>query len=323
MERRALYNSLRMNWLLDPKEPVEIWQVEDYRSFTPEQLFQNLQDLGIALDKMQFQALSEQFDSPEELADYVANEKSEDQADKIYLIIFELWRRLIPEKQSFSVFCDELDHQIMLYDSGQTATVESLEDTLANLQVILDENVDSGANPRELFASVVNGCAQDVESFLYDFIQTQIEHQNYNYAQELIEGFRPYVKDEKWFELLEAEVRFPTDREVALQIMERLVRGKNKDSELSFNLEVLAFLSKSGEEKLFKTVIKHTLTVLEIEEDFLDLLHICSDFFHYLDQDEKEAKVQALIQNRAQIDSGTPFQDEDPLAKELLKIINS
>ena len=117
--------------------------------------------------------------------------------------------------------------------------------------MILDENVDSGANPHELFTSVVNGCAQDVESFLYDFIQTQIEHQNNNYAQELIEGFRPFVKDEKWFELLEAEVLFPTDREAALQIVERLLRGKNKENELSFNLEVLA-LSKSGEEKRLK-----------------------------------------------------------------------
>ena len=31
-ERRALYNSLRMHWLLDPNMAVEPWQVEDYRS---------------------------------------------------------------------------------------------------------------------------------------------------------------------------------------------------------------------------------------------------------------------------------------------------
>ena len=34
IERRALYNLMRMNWQIDPSLPAEPWQVEDYRVFT-------------------------------------------------------------------------------------------------------------------------------------------------------------------------------------------------------------------------------------------------------------------------------------------------
>lgn len=323
MERKALYNSLRMSVLLDPGVSYEPWQVEDYRALSTDELFLRLEKLGLKLDKTAFFKLSEEYETPEEFADSLANTDSPELADKFYLIIFELWRRLVPEKQSLSIFCDELDYQIQRYDSGHDEVSEGIEDAFANLEMILDENSDSGANPKELFNSVAAGCANDVESFLYDLIQTQIDHQNFTYATELIEGFLPYVPDSRWLEFFKAQVLFESDREESLKLIEQLMRGKNKGSDLELNLEMLAFLSKSGEDKLFKSLIKQTLPILEVEEDFVDLASIAADFCHYGDEDEKEKKVLELIDRRAKIAHDSLFQENDPQAKELLKILNS
>lgn len=323
MERRALYNSLRMNALLDPQSSYEQWQIEDYRALSLEDLFLRLEKLGLKMDKTIFSNLAERYETPEDLSDSIAKELDPEEDDKVYLIIFELWRRLVPEKQSLSIFCDELDYRIQKYDAGLPEANEGVEDSLANLEMILDENSDNGANPQELFHSVLAGCANDVENFLYDFIQEHIEHQNFTYASELIEGFLPYVSDTKWLEFFKAQALFESDREAAIKIMEQLMKGKNKNADLELNLEMLAFLSKSGEEKLFKSLAKQTIPLLEVEEDFQDFASITADFCHYSDKDEKEKEVLELIEKRVKIPPNTPFQEEDLQAKELLKILNN
>ncbi len=57
-------------------------------------------------------------------------------------------RRLIPEKQSLTIFCDELDHQIDLYDSNMLENMDALEDCLDNLQGLLNKNTDEGPNQK-------------------------------------------------------------------------------------------------------------------------------------------------------------------------------
>jgi hypothetical protein len=322
MERRALYNSLRMSWQLDSQIAVQPWQVENYRNLSFDELFNRFQNYRINIDRMTFLQLAENCDSPEELADLLMQEEEqEDNYDKIYLIVFELWRRLIPEKQSLSIFCDELDYQIALYDTGQAETSEGIQDALANLQILLDENADKGVNGKNLFASISQGCANDIEDFLYDFTQVQVEHQNYLYAQELIEGFSPYVSDQKWFALLQAEILYATDRDGSIKLIESLI--KKKDQELEFNFEVLAFLAKSGDEKLFKSLAKQTFALLELEEDFIDLANICADYFHYSDNDKNELAIQQFLTTREHKPSDAPFAQNDVHAKELLKILNS
>ena len=44
IDRKALYNLLRLNWLRDPSLDVEPWQVEDYRHLELETLYERLQD---------------------------------------------------------------------------------------------------------------------------------------------------------------------------------------------------------------------------------------------------------------------------------------
>ena len=51
LERRALYNSLRMNWLIDPTIQADAWQVEDYRLMSYKAIFDRLKEKGVHLDR--------------------------------------------------------------------------------------------------------------------------------------------------------------------------------------------------------------------------------------------------------------------------------
>ncbi len=114
---RALYNLLRGNWLEDPSISVENWQVEDYRILSDQELFDRLQELEISLKLETFSAFAQESDGPEELVDLLTGpEYSAAQIEKIYLLIFELWRRKLPDRQTLSIFCDELDHLIDQFD---------------------------------------------------------------------------------------------------------------------------------------------------------------------------------------------------------------
>ncbi len=322
IERRALYNSLRMNWLWNPSLPVEQWQVENYRSFSIEMLFERLNKFQIVLDKANFLALVENAESPEDLTDDLLadSELDNETQDRIYLLIFELWRRLSPEKQSLSIFCDELDHQVFLFDNGQTTSIEDLQDAIANLEVILDENSDSGVDPATAFETLSSGCANDLETFLYDYISEQIDNENYSYASDLIEGFSEYVSDVRWFEFLRAQVTATTDSKAANDIIRSLVKKIAKNPDFEFAVEMLSFLSQSGERDVFQTLLKTSLPLAVSEEDFKEILTFSADYFARLDLDKEEHRIQKIIQSRQHILPQAKFNPKDPQVSELLKI---
>ena len=47
---------------------------------------------------------------------------------------------------------------------------------------ILDENVDEGVPPEQALQLISTYCANDIETFLYDFISEQIDEDNETYA---------------------------------------------------------------------------------------------------------------------------------------------
>ena len=195
VERRALYNLLRMSWRLDPKIQVEPWQIADYRSLTTQQLFALLNQHGIRIDQASFMAFAEENDTPEEFAEALRPDELDPKSqDKLYLIIFELWRRLKPEKPSLSILCDELDHQLIHMTKKRSRVLNPLKCVLANLLEVLNENVDQGIKPKQAFKFVSEGCAHNVEDFLYDFISELLDDGNYSFAGELFEGFGQYVE---------------------------------------------------------------------------------------------------------------------------------
>lgn len=323
MNRHALYSSLRMNWIIDPSIEVEPWQIEDYRSLPIDEIFERLEEKNIHLDKQTFLVFAESVDSPEDLSDGLLKDLEYDSAtqDQVYLLVFELWRRLLPEKPSLSIFCDELDQQIHLYDSGQAKNSESIQDILANLQVILNEHSDEGADPIEAFKYIEEGCANNIESFLYDYIAEQIDNGNELYAAELLDGFSVYMKDSKWFDFLRARVLSSKDPQESNQMIQRLISKTAKEPDLEYNLELLSFLVSVGEKETFDRLVKISLPLIKLEEDFQDLVAISADFFHRLDHETVENTLQNILNLRAKTPLYRQFDPKDPQLATFIKTV--
>ena len=206
--QKALYNSLRMSFLQNTEShedvAIEPWKVEDYRTLTLDELFKRLYGQEIVLDKQLFKSYAEQFDSPEELTQWLlgSEEVPPEDYDQVYLVVFELWRKLSPEKPSISIICDELDFQISQYDLGKRENPEPLQEALSTFYAILQENIDQGMEPTQVFETLSEFLAHDLEHFLYDYISDQIDEHAYDVATELLDQFYPFIGDKKWFDLL-------------------------------------------------------------------------------------------------------------------------
>lgn len=314
VERRALYNLLRMNWLNDPTFAVEPWQVEDYRSFSLPTLFDKLKEFIIQLDRISFIAYADECDSPEDLTDHLVSDRALPimEEDQIYLVVFELWRRLMSEKPSLSVICNELDHQIYQYDHQTLENPLALQDILTHFAEILDENVDEGIQPKQAFQLISSYCANDTETFLYDFISEQIEEGNESYAQELLEDFDPYLGDNKWFKLLSIRLYEKTQNKTAQKVAREIIEDDLNEEDLEYHLELLSVMIELGDESLFQTILVKTLPLLKHEEDFQDLLAIAIDYFRRLDNDNEEISLKEILENRSHYPLDKTFSQNDP-----------
>lgn len=296
LQTKAIYNLLRLNQAEDPTLKAEPWALEDLRACPMEELFARLHKYKVQLDRKAFIHFSEQCDTPEELTDLLLpDEALEEARDPFYLVVFELWRRLLPEKQSLSIFCDELDDRIGLYDQGKLENDEVIQDALANLLEVFDENADSGANPEDILIAVSDFCAHDIESFICDYISDLLDSGNPLYASELIEGFSPYVTEPLWFDFLRARLLTFTDIGDANLAMHRLLEN---ELELLLLLEMLRFLSANAEHDLFKLAVKKTLPLLTSQEELIEVMQLIADFYRRLDEDEKEKAVQKVLCQR-------------------------
>lgn len=317
---RAYYNYMRMNWVEDPTLSAEPWQVEDYRVMALDTLFEKLEDLGFTLDKHTFVEEASKVDSPEDLAQGLSGDAEE---ARVYLIVFELWRRLLPERHSLSIFCDEVDHLISLYDADDNVDHEAIEDMIANLQMFLDENCDEGIKPEEAFKAVQSHCANDVEGFLADYIAEQLDSGNDPYASDLIEGFFRYVPSSPWFELLHARALAVSGAEdEAMELVKHLIK-RLKHEDVAFYFELLSFLVRYGDEEAFKQVAKNTIPLLEKEEDFRCLLSYCADFYHRLDRDVVEKAIVSIVEQRKGISLDKSLASNDPGFSHLIKQLSS
>ncbi len=313
LQTKALYNLLRLNAAEDSSLRADPWALEDLRSLDLETLFARLQKYTVQLDKSSFFEFAEKCDTPEELSDLLLPDAAEEKKrDPFYLIVFELWRRLLPEKQSLSIFCDELDHRIVQYDQGNLESDEPIQDALANLLEVLDENADSGAQPEEIFEAICDFCAHDLESFLYDYNADLLDGGNSLYASELIEGFSPYVTEPIWFDFLRVRLLAFTDIGDANIAMHRLLES---DLELPLVYEMLRFLATNGEHELFALAVKKALPLLSTQEELNEVIAITSDYYRRLDEDELEKSVQKLMRQT----SGPPNPSDLKTLQQLLK----
>jgi hypothetical protein len=309
---------------MDPSLDVQPWQVEDYRTLSLETLFLRLQKQGFYLDRVSFLALADSLETPEDLADdlFIDGDTEAATQDQVYLLVFEIWRRLIPEKLCLSIFCDEFDHQINLYDRGEIKSLEPIQDAIANLEVILQDNVDEGGNHHEILESINLKCANDLEDFLYDFIADQIDNKNYSYAAELLEDFIPYVSKLKWFSLLQVRLIAVSNTAQANILIRHILQEQLQQPDLELYLEILSFLAQEGDKDLFTSLVKHILPLITIEEEFQDLLNSCAEYFHRLDLEPQEQKINKILQQHAQTPLERPFNKQNPHIAELLSILS-
>lgn len=320
MQTKALYNLLRLQAAEDPTVEAEAWALEDLRQITPEEIFSRLAARNVHLDKLAFVQFAENCDTPEDLAELLLpDQESEESYDPLYLLVFELWRRLLPEKQSLSIFGDELDHRIALYSQDDQENLESdeeIQDALANLLEVLDENADAGADPQEVFLAVSDYCAHDLESFIVDYIVDILDSENEPYASELIEGFTPYVSEPIWFDFLRARLASFKDIAEANRIIHRILENEPEPTLL---MEILNFLAGSGEHELFVAAVKKILPLLKTEEELLEVMEIAADYYGRLDQDAIEQSIQKLMQKRKSATG--PLNPSDPDLKLLNQLL--
>lgn len=286
---KSLYNLLRIERSNNPKAQGLSWQVEDLRKVKLSTLFTRLDKLDIFLDEVRFVRLAEQFDNPEELVVHLCK-NTEDQA-KCYLLLFELWRRLLLKNPSLSLFCDQLDYLIEAYDRGSLAEIDQLQDALESLEDILDNAVDKKDMPEEIFYYVCSYSAHDLEGFILDYIADQMIGENYMGASELLDAFASYVIHKKRFEALRICLFLSTDTPSAPLIFERFLEDLVEEPEFEALLILLDYLIYRGNQELFFKVVKQALFSLQTKAQFQDVLEMMAEHYHYMDQEEEEQRI--------------------------------
>ena len=297
IERSALYYLLRLNWMNDHSLAVEPWQVEDYRLLSIETLFNRLEKFEIHLDRNRFIGFADECDSPEDFTDHLTASQnlSPGEEDQIYLLVFELWRKLMADKPSISIVCNELDHQIYLYEQEQWENPLALQDALIHFSQVLQENVDQGIPAGEVMELISNYCGTDIEAFLYDYISDQIEEDGETYAHELLDVFEPYLMDNKWFKLLRMRLFGSAFSRTSQNLLEEIIEDHLQENDLEFNLELLSILADLGADTNFRLILKKTYPLVDNVENFQDILEITYDYFRSKGQQEQQSKIESLL----------------------------
>ncbi len=310
LQTRALYNLVRFGALEDPTLPAEPWQVEDLRTLPEEELFERLKKFGIKLDKQHFIAYTEQVDSPEELTEILCDEEREEKSlDQLYLLLFELWRRLVPDKQSLSIFCDELDRLFFLYDQDRIEEEEPLQEALSELEHLLDQGVDQGKEPEPFFLEVMSYCAHDASLFVRDYILDQILRGETLYASELIDGFNSYLPYPKWFAFFRSALLFETEEEEAMAHLEGLL----EQADLELLLAIADFLSRRGDPRLFVVAIRRARALIALERDFQELLALSCQFCQLFGKEKASEVFEKLLADRQDRSFDQALDPADPV----------
>lgn len=298
---KALYNSLRMSAPHDTAFDAKSWQIEEYREIALDELFLRLNKYQISFDRQAFIAYANEYDSPEELFEAIIElEEWGEDADEVYLLLFELWRRLVPEKQSVSLICDELDHQIFFYDNGLTNRREPLDDALSSFANLVQENLDNDPQVAadEVFEVISQYCANDIPSFLYDYISELIDKQETSYAAELLEQFFQYMGESYWFEFLQARLIALENMRHASQYIRELFERSQKEQDLEFHLEILTYLARKVDMEFFREVLTKAIPLIDSEEDIGELLHISQELFTNLGRQDIAQELTNLIPDK-------------------------
>lgn len=245
---RGFYNTL----MFSSSNQKEKWQIEDYKKLSLSALFERLSDLHIPLSQAQFESFLETSESPEDLTD-ILSEQEEGSADyeKAYLVIFELFRRLAPQKETLSIFCDRLDCLIHDYDEGKPVAeelVKALHDTLK----IFENHTASGLSQKETYELFSSYLAQDLETFIYDFLCDLLEAGESTLAFELLFGFYEFLHDKTALDLLKSLINLLEHPEETESVFYNVIETVFEKKRYNLVLDAIYFVHDAGLLKLAK-----------------------------------------------------------------------
>lgn len=297
--------------------------IEDLRESLEEDLFQRLEELNTPLEKTEFFQLASVVEDPESAAHLLIDTaKVPPVFESLYLVIFELWRRLLPERQTLSIFCDELDRQIFLYQQGSMRSDEKLQKSLGKFEKILQENADLQTDKKKVRASIDEYMAHDIEEFLYEYISDQIASDLFVYAEDLLDGFYDYMYDHMWFDFLYIKILHFRDPSEAKGILRSLLKDLSIEPDLDLQIELLHFMLESSDRRSFLYLVEKTALLLKVEEDFIDLMAIVSEYYRRLDQEDLQEKIEILIENRQDRSEKEVFHHKDADFQEFVHIMD-
>lgn len=320
---RAFYNLLRFNSMEDPAmRNYEKWQIEDYRSLTDQELFQRLKKLGLAIDLESFMEISLNFDTPELLSEYLTPDEAEvETIDKIYLPLFELWRRYKKDCRSLSIFADELDLWMQVYDGQKEDIDDIIHAYLFELENFLDEAADAGKDPKEVFAFISSYFAHDIENFVYDFVYDLVEKESLMAASEIIDAFIPYVKREIWFEFLRLKMFAKQDVEQFSSLAHRFAEKVIEIKDLELLMEVLDLMIDHSLIDLFFEFFKQGLALIMTSHQLKEMAYVLKDFYDSIEDHRKSQLVQNYLLIISKKDNSKKLIKNDPLIEELAKLL--
>ncbi|MDX8430813.1 MAG: hypothetical protein SNF33_03285 [Candidatus Algichlamydia australiensis] len=273
---------------------VERWQIEDYRVFETKRLFAILADQGLLLDEEAFVHAANECASPEELFEVLTDEENE----KLYLPIFELWRRLVKDEQPLSIFCDELDYLFLLYDLEKLTEPEALFEKFEELENILDDSFDEGLDEEEIWDALKPYLAHDLEIFLFDYCLDLIDEGRHLDVSELVDGFHSYVHDKRRFDFLRLPLLFETDEAEAETMAERLIEELKEEPDVELLYELLRLTASATESDLFLEVFLLAKEQVIEEEDLRELTEIVCDYLNFNDYEKDEQTLRELLGDR-------------------------
>ena len=285
---KSYYNELRYDWedgeIAD--DAVEGWEVLNYREISDEELLEMLSNEGIDSNPAYLEELIADCESPEEATELLIAERngSLEIPDRLYLIVFELWRRLFPERVTMSILCDNLDY---MAEGQHTLNLMSLfnastsEDTIDLFIEALEGSDLSKISPQERWDLIQSNCACDLESVISDYLLETVEADP-ELISEQYKALKPYLTESIELELVEALLIDPLNSEEKIKRLNyvgMLFLAKKEEDVLYLGTLLLTYMNEYELPELFKKIALHILSAVKTPEELYPIIENCEDYF--------------------------------------------
>ncbi|MFZ4773301.1 MAG: hypothetical protein ACOYK9_04850 [Chlamydiia bacterium] len=316
-EIKAHYNLLKAQVAWDPSTPHETWMVEDLSLCSDKDIFGRLLELKVPVSQETIAKYLEEIETPEDFLEATTLETDHpEKVEKIYLLLFELFKRFSSKGSCLSIFADQLDSSIQKYEATNGRNWQELLEFLKQFELILRENLNHAKNPVEVLEKISRYFAYDIEGFIYDFIADLIDREEEVQAEALIELFYEYITKPYWFQLLEFYLKESTE-----ELLENLSDLAQEVKDIEFTLEILHILKEEGSER-FATLLSLAVDFAKEEAEFVELLIVAQEFFEERDRMREVSEIKKILDSRAQIDEKRKIHPQDPGCNHFKKIVD-